>query len=85
MGQYIILKICSSPLGPVYRKINVKIIMPEGVGAKKLLLLKTFAVRHSGAGRPSVRSGKRMVAKGKKRTVIVTTVIGGRIEVLRSH
>ena len=49
-------------------------------------LLRTFAVRHSGAGQLSVRSGKRMVAKGKKkRTVLVIAVIGGRIEVLRTH
>ena len=43
-------------------------------------------MRHSGAGQPSVRSGKRMIAKGKKkRTVLVMVVIGGRIYVLRTH
>ena len=35
-------------------------------GWEKLLLLRTLAVRHSCAGQPSVRSGKRMVAKSKK-------------------
>ena len=55
-------------------------------GGKKLLLLRTLAVRHTGAGRPSVRSGKRMIAKGKKkRTVLVMAVVGGRIDVLRTH
>ena len=34
-------------------------------GGKKLLLLRTFFVRHSRAGQPSVRSGNWMVAKGK--------------------
>ena len=34
-------------------------------GEKELLLLRTFSLRHSGAGQPSVRCGKRMVAKGK--------------------
>ena len=59
-------------------------------------MLKTLAVRHSAAGQPSVRSGKRMVAKekkkekqtkkkNKKRAVLVMAVIGGRIEVLRTH
>ena len=53
---------------------------------KKLLLLRTFVVRHSGAGQPSVRSRKLIVAKGKKkRTVLVIAVIGGRIEDLRTH
>ena len=32
---------------------------------KKLLLFRTLAVRHCGAGQPRVRSGKQMVAKGK--------------------
>ena len=50
-------------------------------GGKKLLLLRTLPVRHSSAGQPSVRSGKRMVPKGKKkRTVLVIAVIGGRID-----
>ena len=30
---------------------------------KKILLFRTLAVRHSGAGQPRVRSGKQMVAK----------------------
>ena len=43
-------------------------------------------MRHSSAGQWSVRSGKQMVAKGKKkRTVLVVAVIGGRIEVLQTH
>ena len=62
----------------------MKIIIQGERGGKKLLLLRAFAVRHSGAGQPSMRNGKRMVAKEKK-TVIVTAVIDGRIEVLRSH
>ena len=37
----------------------------RGGGVEKLLLLRTLAVRHSGAGQPSVRSEKRMVAKEK--------------------
>ena len=36
-------------------------------GGKKLLLLRTLAVRHSGSGQPSVRSGKQIVAKGKRK------------------
>ena len=52
-------------------------------GGKKLLLLSTLALQHSIARQPSVHSGKRMVAKGKKkRTVLVIAVIGGRIEIL---
>ena len=42
-------------------------------------------MRHSGARQPSVRSEKRMVAKGKKRSVLVIAVISGRIVVLRTH
>ena len=34
-------------------------------GKKKVLLLKTFFGRHSDAGQPSVRSGNRIIAKGK--------------------
>ena len=37
----------------------------RGKGGKKLLLLRTFFVRHSDAGQPSERSGNRMVAEGK--------------------
>ena len=43
-------------------------------------------VRHSGAGQPSVRSGKQMVDKGKKKKISTSNaVIGGRIEILRTH
>ena len=49
-------------------------------GGKKHLLLRTFSVRHSGAGQPSVRSGKQMVANGKtKKKVLVITIIDGKI------
>ena len=47
---------------------------------------RTLAVRNSGAGRPSVRSGKQMVAKEKrKKTVLSMWVIGVRIEVILTH
>ena len=36
-----------------------------GGKGKKLLLLRTLVVRHSGAGKSRVCSGKQMVAKGK--------------------
>ena len=43
-------------------------------------------MRHSVAGQPSVRSGKRMVAKEKnKRKVLVITIIDGNIEFLETH
>ena len=43
-------------------------------GGEKFLLLRTFAVQHSSTRQPSVRSGKRIVAKGKIKN------IGGRFE-----
>ena len=57
-----------------------------GRGGEGLRLLGTLAVRHSGAGQTCVRSGKRIVAKGKKkRTMLVIAVIRVRIGVLRTH
>ena len=38
-----------------------------GGGEGGTSFLRTLAVRKSGAGKPSVRSGKWMVAKGKKK------------------
>ena len=37
----------------------------RGGGGQESSIVKDFFVRHSGAGQPSVRSGNRMVAKGK--------------------
>ena len=49
-------------------------------------MLRTLAVRHSGAGQPSLRSRKRMVAKEKKkRIVLLMAVISVRTEVMLTH
>ena len=57
-----------------------------GRGGKETSFVKDFFMRHSGAGQPSVRSGNRMVAKGKnKRKELVITIIHGKIEFLRTH
>ena len=58
------------------------------IRGRGLLLSRTLAVRHSGAGQASVRSGKRMVAKEKKKRIVpLMAVIGVRmkVEVMRTH
>ena len=52
----------------IFRKIFVEWNESPSQGGgrgKETSFVKDFFVRHSGSGKPSVRSGKHMVAKGK--------------------
>ena len=79
--------LCSEGLGPIYIHERG---WPGWLGYRDKILssvpMRNFSPVESGGGQSSVRSGKRMAAKGKKkRTVLAMAVIGGRIEVLQTH